>query len=91
MSPEERRRRGGKLCEKLGIDVAEIVPEGIGQWDECWNIVGDADVAFVVALTAWEATGLDEQRDTVKAAYHSLLEAWREAARQYEQQRQRAS
>ena len=88
MSPEERRRRGTKLCEHLTRDVFKIVPAEIGRWEECWDIVADADVEFVVALTAWEATGLEEQRITVRATYNALLNVWREAARQFEEQRQ---
>ena len=90
MSPEERRRRGTLLCAELTKDVFKIAPTGIGHWPDCWGIVGDADVEFMIALTAWEATGLDEQRTTVRATYHTLLEAWREAARQFEEQRQEA-
>ena len=88
MSPDERRGRGTKLCEQLATDVAKIVPIGIGHWPDCWDIVGDADIEFVISLTAWEATGLEAQRITVRATYNSLLEAWREAARQYEEQKQ---
>lgn len=91
MSPEERRRRGTKLCEQLTRDVFKIVPAGIGHWAGCWDIVSGADAEYMIALTAWEGTGLEEQRIAVRAAYNNLLEAWREAARQYEQQRQRAS
>jgi len=78
-----RAEAARKLCEQLQRDVFKIVPPGMGHWPAC---VGDADVEFVVALTAWEATGRDEQRLTVRAAYNELLEAWHEAARQYHQQ-----
>ena len=81
-----RAEAARKLCEQLQRDVFKIVPPGMGHWPECWDIVGDHDVEFVVALTAWEATGDDEQRLTVRAAYNALLEAWHEAARLYQQQ-----
>ena len=88
MSPEERRRRGTKLCERLTEEVFDIAPTGIGYWADCWEIVGDADAAFMISLLAWERTGSDVDKDSVRTAYNRVLAEWREAVTQFEQQRQ---
>ena len=43
-------------------------------------------LAAVLALTAWEATGHDEDRARVREWYNRVLAAWKEAARQYERE-----
>ena len=89
MSPEERRRRGTRLCAKLASDVNELVPAGIGAWDPAWDIVGDADAEFMIALLKWEGTGSEADKESVRTAYATVLDAWRSAAGQFEQQSQR--
>lgn len=91
MSPEERRRRGTKLCAKIAADVKELAPTGIGSWPGCWEIVDGADAQFMIALTAWEADPTADTQARTKAAYNAVLDAWREAAHQFEEQGQRAS
>ena len=83
-----RAEAARKLCERLARDVAAIAPVGIGYWDQAWDIVARADAEFVAELSAWEATGSESARTKVRAAYHAVLDAWREAVRQYEEQRQ---
>ena len=84
MSPEERRRRGTKLCEELAKDVLEIVPAGIGAWAPAWNIVGDADAEFMLALLTWESTGSEADKEFVRTAYARVLDSWRKAAAAWE-------
>ena len=86
MTPEERRRRGTKLCERLAEEVFKIAPTGIGHWDDCWEIVGDADTEFMLSLLAWERTGSETDKNLVRTAYDRVLDAWREASRQYERE-----
>ncbi len=83
MSPEERRERGTALCRRLAADVASIAPPGLGAWAPAWGIVAEADVAFMVVLTAWEAEPSEPARLRVRDAYHRVLERWREAATRY--------
>ena len=83
-----RAEAARKLCERLAQDVAAIAPVGIGYWAEAWEIVAAADASFVILLSAWEATGSEADRTKVRAAFNAVLDAWREAVRQYEEQRQ---
>ena len=84
MSPEERRRRGTKLCATIAAEVNELVPAGIGNWPECWNIVGDADAEFMLALLKWESTGSEADKESVRTAYARVLDAWRKAVAAWE-------
>lgn len=73
----------GKLCDQLATDVAAIAPPGIGHWPAAWDIVDAPSAELMVALTAWEATGLEEDRARVRVWYDRVLAAWKEAARSY--------
>ena len=86
MNPDERRRRGTMLCEKLTREVADLVPQAIGRWDRAWKIVADADTAFMLALTRWESTGDDAHKPDLRAAYFNVLDAWRNATTEYQNQ-----
>ena len=86
-----RAEAARKLCERLAGDVASIAPVGIGYWAEAWEIVAAADASFVIALSAWEATGSEVDRAKVRAAFNAVLDAWREAVRQFEAAEQEAS
>ncbi len=81
-----RAEAARKLCEQLVDDVAAIAPEGIGRWPEAWDIVDPPSAELMVALAAWEATGLEEDRARVRVWYGRVLAAWKEAARQYERE-----
>ena len=81
-----RAEAAGKLCDQLAADVAAVVPEGIGRWPAAWDIVDPPSAELMVALTAWEATGSEEDRAGVRAWYNRVLAAWEEAARQYERE-----
>ena len=72
-----------ELCRRLAHDVADLAPEGIGGWPQAWDIVADADAGFLVALTAWEATGAERERDSVRTAYLAVMDAWKVAVGQY--------
>ena len=85
MSPEERRRRATLLCVELTTAVNQLAPTGIGGLSELTDIVGDADGAFMRALFEWERTG-DGDLDRVRSAYDGVLDAWREATRQFERE-----
>lgn len=89
MTAAERRERGTLLCRRLADDAARIAPEGIGGWDRTWDIVADADSSFVLALTAWEATGAEKYKPALRQAYFKVLEAWRQATAEFEQTRER--
>ena len=80
-----RAEASRKLCERLAHDVAKIAPTGIGRWDEAWEMVAAVDVEFILALTRWELTGTDEDRELVRPAYHRVLDAWRTASALYRQ------
>jgi hypothetical protein len=86
-----RRERGTRLCRKLATEVSERAPEGIGSWEPAWDIVAPHDAEFLRALVAWEATGAEELKPRIRAAYFSVLKAWTEAARQFEREQQGAA
>ena len=81
-----RAEAAGKLCEQLAGDVAAVVPVGLGRWPEVWEIVDGPSAEFMIALTAWESTGSEEDRGRGREWYRRLLAAWKEAARQYERE-----
>ena len=87
--PDERRRRGTALCQRLAEDVVAIVPDGIGAWPPAWDLVADADADFLSKLTAWEVAPSEPARLRVRAAYFAVVDAWRNAARQYQAQHDR--
>jgi hypothetical protein len=89
LTPEERRERGTKLCERLAEDVASIVPKGIGRWDRAWDIVGGPDADFVAELTAWEAEPGTAALERVRGSYRAVLAAWQRAADEYGAERRR--
>lgn len=78
-----RTEKARRLCARLAGDVAAIAPAGLGTWDQAWAIVDPPSAELLAALTAWEATGDDDTVAAVKVAYDAVLDAWREAARQY--------
>lgn len=90
LPPDERRRRGTKLCGRLAADVARVAPPRIGGWAEAWEMTAEADAAFWIALVAWESEPTEPARLRLRDAYNAVLDAWREAARQYNALRQEA-
>ena len=85
MTVGDRRDSGTALCHRLAARVADIAPEGVGRWDRAWDIVAPADVAFMIALNAWESDPTENTKDCVKAAYNDVLDAWRRAAAEFEE------
>jgi hypothetical protein len=86
MTTDERREGGARLCRRLTDEVEKLAPEGIGRWPQTWEIVGEADAAFLAALTHWEATGDEAHKPPLREAYYSVLDAWRQAVSEYERQ-----
>ena len=84
LSPEERQERGKKLCKQLARDVASVAPEGIGHWGPAWEIVGDADAEFVLALTYWESAPSSVARKRLREAYRRVMSVWGRAVTKYE-------
>ena len=77
---------GRQVCENLTREIEEIAPAGIGHWDPAWEMVAEADAEFMAALFAWEANPTDDGQERVRTAFNAVLEAWREASRQFEGQ-----
>ncbi|MCH7532509.1 MAG: hypothetical protein IIB36_12240 [Gemmatimonadetes bacterium] len=90
MTPDERRARGTELCKRLAADVAKVAPPGLGAWASSWDIVAEASAVFWIELTAWEAAPSEPARLNVRAAYEAVLDAWREAAHQFQVHQQEA-
>ena len=86
----ERRRRGTELCRRLAQDVAEIAPPSVGAWSRTWDLVAQADADFMASLTGWEADPTPATLDRTSSAYRAVLDAWRQAARQFESEREGA-
>ena len=75
-----------KLCQQLAGDVAAVAPEGIGRWPEVWDIVDAPSAELMIAITAWEATGSEEDRAKVREWYRRVIAAWEEAGRAFERE-----
>ena len=84
MTTDERRERGTELCRRLSADVDKAVPKDIGAWSPAWEIVGDADAEFMLALTKWESTGTAPDKAALRAAYAEVLNMWRRALAAWE-------
>ena len=84
MTTEERRERGTELCRRLSSDVDKAVPRDIGAWSPAWEIVGDADAGFMLALLKWESTGSEADKAALRAAYAKVLSMWRRALAAWE-------
>ena len=79
--------RATEICRRLCRDVASIAPKGIGHWSRAWEIVSEADADFMASLTAWESDPKNETaKQRVRAAYTAVLEAWKQAAAEYDRQ-----
>ena len=64
--------------------MERIAPTGIGRWPTTWDIVGEADADFMLALSTWEADPTDEAKERVRSTYAAVLDVWRTAAAEYE-------
>ena len=87
MTRDELHDRGTRICERLSREVAEVAPDDIGGWERVWDIVAAPDASFMVALDAWEAEPTGDTKVGLKAAYKAVLDAWRRAATEFENQR----
>lgn len=85
MTVELRRSRGRELCAHLAEEIATIAPPGIGNWDEAWRIVAQADAEFMVDLFEWERSGDDAVQVRVREGYDRVLDAWQKAVAAWEQ------
>ncbi len=74
MTEDERRRRGGKLCDKLQTEVDAIRPPQVTH--SAGEVVASLDADFLIALTAWEGSGEEEDRFRVRDAYLAITDAW---------------
>lgn len=84
MTPDDIRYRGTQICRRLSVAVDRVAPEGIGHWPRAWEIVEAPDVDFLLALARWEhGPNVDTAAD-VKVTYNAVLEAWKQAIREYE-------
>ena len=72
MTPEERRRRGKRLSEKLKTEVLSLLT-----CDTLQQNLHALDADFMAALMAWEATGAEKDRLRVRDAYIAITEAWK--------------
>lgn len=84
MTAADRREGGIRLCRRLARDVARVAPKGVGEWARAWEIVDGPSAEFMVVLTRWEATGSDDDKPPLREAYFSVLDAWRQAAVEYQ-------
>ena len=87
MTADELRRRGTLICQRLNAAVDRIAPEGLGHWPRTWEIVDAADAEFMLSLVSWEVEPTPEAAADIKAAYSAVLDAWRQATDEYDQER----
>ena len=64
--------------------MQKLAPAGVGAWAPAWDIVGDADAEFMLALLKWESTGSEADKESVRTAYARVLDAWRKAVAAWE-------
>jgi len=83
MTREERWERGNRLCRELSLRVAEAASPGLGLWDPAWIRVEGPSTRFLDLLKEWEETGDAAVKERVKRAAGEVLEAWKDADRQY--------
>ncbi len=91
MTREERRERGTRLCGRLEDDLRGAVPAEVARWGPVLPILDGATVRFTLALATWEATGNDGDITHVRTAYDGVLDAWKEAARLYAEEKETAT
>jgi len=84
-----RTERAKRICRFLADRIAQEVPEGLGRWDVAWSIVEQPSTQFLEALHDWEQTGSADAERRLHDARDLVLNAWREAARQWSAQRNR--
>jgi len=83
------RRDGAVVARWLAERVREVAPPGLGRWGPAWELVEEPSTRFLDALSAWEASGAEADKERVRLAAGGVVAAWREAARQYEAERAR--
>lgn len=75
------------LLRGLSAAVHSIALEGMGTWDRTWTIVDAPSAEFLIALSAFESDPCPKSRARVDATTGRLIEAWRDAAAQFELER----
>lgn len=81
MTREGRRRL---ICQKLARRISEVVPPGMGRWDEIWDRVAEPSDRFLDALEAFLHADTPETRRHVYAAVDELVHTWRRAGQEWE-------
>ena len=73
-----------RMCELVGRFVAEIAPQGVEHWGcPAFEMVVDADVAFLLSIVAWETSPTESNFVRLHAASMAVIDAWRKVALQY--------
>ena len=73
-----------RMCElvtRLSSEIAPLVVEHQGR--PAFEIVGDADVAFLLSVVAWETSPTESNFVRLLAASMGVIDAWREVALLY--------
>ena len=75
-----RQEKSRIVSERVAARIREVAPAGLGHWD----LVAQPSDVFVDALADWRAEDSFTTRMKLEAATTVLVEAWAEAARQWE-------
>ena len=80
-----RRKKARIVADRVAARIREVVPVGLGHWGPVWEFIGAPSDAFMDRLAEWEAEDTPAIRSQLEAASADLIEAWADAARQWEE------
>ena len=79
-----RHEKARVVAERVAARVREVALPGLGHWDLAWELVAAPSDVFMDALAEWEEADTPTIRSELATASTALVEAWAEAARQWE-------
>ena len=79
-----RHEKARIVADRVAARIREVSPEGLGRWDPAWDHIGTPSDVFMDALKEWEKADSTDNRSKLEVASADLIEAWAEAARQWE-------
>lgn len=82
MNPPDRSRI---VCERVTHRIKEVVPSGLGHWDQAWDLVEVASAAFEDALGTFLVRDTQVSRAHLEQAVDELVRAWRCAGQAWEE------
>ena len=79
-----RHEKARIVAGRVAARIREVAPPGLGRWGPTWRLVDAPSDACMDALAEWASEDTPTTRTALAAASKLLVEAWAEAARQWE-------